>query len=210
VTIPVELTPYLDAVVENTGEVVDLEAAYVIGSVASGGFESGRSDLDVYAVTRQPLEDATKRELVERIEALDCPARKLEFVVYSREEAATPNPRFELNLNTGEHVAFTPDTGLPTESACWYVLDRAAAQRHAVPLVGPPWSELFAPVARAQVLDAIEESLEWQEEHDPIGRSAVLNALRSWHWLETDNWISKPEAADWLRRRVRDALEEAA
>jgi hypothetical protein len=210
VTVPAELAPYLDELVEEVGEVVDLEAAYVIGSAASDAFEPGRSDLDVYAVTRESLQDATKRELVERIEALDCPARKLELVVYAREEASRPNPRFELNLNTGEHVAFTPDTGLPEEWPCWYVLDRAAAERHAVPLVGPPWADLFAPVTHDQVLDAIEESLEWQEQHDPIGRSSVLNALRSWHWLETGDWVSKPEAASWLRSRVRAALEEAS
>jgi len=218
VTIPAELAPYLDELVEQVidelveqvEDVVDLEAAYVIGSAASGAFEPGRSDLDVYAVTREPLLDATKRDLVERIEALDCPARKLELVVYSREEASRPNPRFELNLNTGEHVAFTPDTGLPEEWPCWYVLDRAAAERNAVSLMGPPWADLFAPVTHVQVQEAIEESLDWQEQHDPIGRSSVLNALRSWHWVETGDWVSKPEAARWLRSRVRATLEEAS
>jgi Aminoglycoside adenylyltransferase, C-terminal domain len=209
VTIPAELAPYLDELLEQATAVVDLEAAYVIGSAASGAFEPGRSDLDVYAVTGEPLEDAAKRELVERIEALDCPARKLEFVVYSSEEAAAANPRFELNLNTGEHVAFTPDTGLPQEWSCWYVLDRAAAEQRAVPLVGPPWADVFAPVTRELVLEAIEESLDWQEQHDPTGLSSVLNAARSWHWLESGAWISKPDAARWLRNRVRAALEDA-
>jgi hypothetical protein len=115
VTIPAELAPYLDELLEQVTDVMDLEAAYGIGSAASGGFEPGRSDLDVYAVTGEALEEETKRELVDRIEALDCPARKLEFVLYSRYEASRQNPRFELNLNTGEHVAFTPDTGLPQD-----------------------------------------------------------------------------------------------
>jgi hypothetical protein len=75
--------------------------------------------------------------------------------------------------------------------------------------VGPPWPDLFAPVTREQVLEAIEESLRWQEQHDPSGRSSVLNAVRSWHWLETGDWISKPDAAHWLCSRVRAALEDA-
>lgn len=207
-TIPAELGPYLDEVVEQLRDVVDLEAAYLIGSTATGAFEPGRSDIDVYVVTRESLEDAEKRQLVERIEALVCPARKLELVVYSRDQASGPDPRFELNLNTGEHVAFTPDTGLPQEWSCWYVLDRAIAEHKAVPLVGPPWAEVFAPVRREQVLRAIEESLEWQDRHDPTGRSSILNALRSWRWLETGDWISKPDAAHWLRGRVRAALED--
>ena len=76
-TIPAELAPYLDELVEHVEDVVDLEAAYVIGSAASGAFEPGHSDLDVYAVTRESLPDATKQDLVERIEALECPAVRL-------------------------------------------------------------------------------------------------------------------------------------
>lgn len=203
------LAAYLDKLVALIGCVAELEAAYLIGSAASGASDENCSDLDVYAVTAERLAGATKQELVDRIEALECPARKLELVVYSRAEAALPEPRFELNLNTGGHVAFTPDTGLPEESPHWYVLDRAAAEDHSVSLVGPPWSDLFAPVQREHVFAAIVKALEWQEQHDPVGRSSALNTVRSWNWLETGEWISKPEAAAWLRGRVRAALEEA-
>jgi hypothetical protein len=198
------LSAYLDELVETLGETLDLEAAYLIGSAGLGRYEHGRSDLDVYVVVATALEAAEKADLVERIERLECPARALELVIYSIAEASSQSPRFELNLNLGKEEVVGA-----AESPHWFVLDRAIAENHAVSLVGPPWSDVFAPVSRDDVLEAIEQSLDWQESFDPIGRSALLNACRAWKWLEEGDWVSKPEAADWLRGKVRIALAEA-
>jgi Domain of unknown function (DUF4111) len=204
VTIHPALARYLDGLVETLADTLALEAAYLIGSAATGAYEHGRSDLDVYAVVATALTDDEKEQLVPRVEQLQCPARALELVIYSAAEAASPRPRFELNLNLG-----TEEVAGAEESPHWFVLDRAIAKEHAVSLVGPPWTDVFAPVGRGDVLQAIEQSLDWQERFDPLGRSALLNACRAWRWLDEGDWISKPEAADWLRARVRTALEEA-
>jgi predicted nucleotidyltransferase len=197
------LSAYVDELVETLAGTVELKAAYLIGSVARGAYEHGRSDLDVYAVVDTALSAAEKEQLVERVEELQCPARALELVIYSIAEAASQSPRFELNLNLGKEEVAGAE-----ESPHWFVLDRAIAENHAVPLVGPPWSEVFARVGREDVFEAIEQSLDWQESFDPLGRSALLNACRAWKWLEEGDWVSKPEAADWLRGKVRIALEE--
>ena len=76
-------------------------------------------------------------------------------------------------------------------------------------LRGPAWGELFAPVPRAQLLDAFETALDWQERDDPLGRSSVLNACRIWMWVDTGKVATKQEAASWLRGRVRESLEAA-
>lgn len=198
------LSAYVDELVETLAGTVELKAAYLIGSVARGAYEHGRSDLDVYAVVDTALSAAEKEQLVERVEELRCPARALELVIYSSEEASSQSPRFELNLNLGKQEVAGAE-----ESPHWFILDRAIAESHAVSLVGPPWSDVFAPVSREDVLQAIEQSLDWQERFDPLGRSALLNACRAWKWLEEGDWVSKPEAADWLRGKVRIALEEA-
>jgi predicted nucleotidyltransferase len=205
VTIHPALFSYVDELVEVLSETLDLEAAYLIGSVASGAYEHGRSDLDIYAVTRGALSPDEKQQLVERVEEVPCPARALELVVYSAAEAASPRPRFELNLNLGQ-----AEVAGAEESEHWFVLDRAIAEQQAVPLVGPVWRDMFAPVGRDDLLAAIRQSLDWQERFDPLGRSALLNACRSWRWLENEEWISKPEAASWLRDKVRTALDEAS
>lgn len=198
--IPTELGRYLDCLVEAIAERVEVEAAYLFGSAAMGAFEPGRSDVDVIVVTARPLSEDEKQAVVDAAEALEPATRKLELVVYAR-----GSDRYELNFNSGELISFDPANDPPF----WFVLDRAIAEDHAVPLHGPPWSEVFEPVSRDAVLRAIEEALEWQEREDPLGRSSVLNACRAWRWLETGDWVTKPEAARWLRERVRAAAEAA-
>jgi predicted nucleotidyltransferase len=202
VVIPPALRRYLETLVATLRESAPLEAVYLVGSAASGAFDDVRSDVDVVAVTEAELTEAERLSLVRAVEALPVPARKLELVVYSREGAAAPEPSWQINLNTGEHFTFDPHD----ESPHWFVIDRAIAEQHAVPLYGPRWHELFAPVERERVLEAIEQSLAWQEAEDPVGRSSVLNNVRAWHWLETGEWVSKPEAAAALREKLRSPL----
>ncbi|MBD0329183.1 MAG: DUF4111 domain-containing protein [Thermoleophilia bacterium] len=195
--LPPELRRSLDELVSVLREAVPLEAAYVHGSAVRGAFDPATSDLDVYAVVARELTADERRHLRRRVAALSVPARQLELVVYTRAEAAGSQPRYELN------------TGDPVDDAFWFVLDRAAAEQTAVALTGPPWADVFAPVAREDVLAALAEGLDWQDEHEPTSRSSLLNACRSWAWLETGRWLSKPEAAAWLRERVRERIEAA-
>jgi hypothetical protein len=77
-----ELTRRLEAVLGD-----DLVGVYAGGSYALGEYEAGRSDLDVAAIVRAPLPPERAHEVVGAIrhEALPCPARGLEFVVYPLE-----------------------------------------------------------------------------------------------------------------------------
>ena len=176
-----------------------VQAAYAIGSVATGDFEPGSSDLDVVVVLRGSPSLTGLSALADAARAVDfMPARGLELVAYAGGEVV-------LNVNTGpgmtEHVGFAGD-----DPAFWFVLDRAIAEQHAVPLLGPPWAESFPPVPREQVLEALRESLDWHDAVEPASRNAVLNAVRAWRWLETGEWVSKPEGFDWLAGRIRAQL----
>ena len=197
--VPRELAGYLDELASRLAGAAELHALYLVGSAASGDYEHGRSDVDVVAVTALPLTDAQKRSVVQAAESVPCPARKLELVVYP-----LGSERHEINLNTGDKVSFDTDE----DPAFWFVLDRAIAERQAVPLLGPPWAEVFEPVPHDVVLGALEQALDWQESEEPLGRSSVLNACRAWMWLETGEWGSKSEAAAWLREKVRERIEE--
>jgi Nucleotidyltransferase domain len=187
---PRELVGYLEELIEAMSAVADLDAVYLIGSAAVGTYVRGESDVDVIAVTSRSLSLPERRRLADAAEAVPCPARKLELVVYPR-----GSNDWEINLNTGEHVSFET----AAEPAFWFVIDRAIAERHALPLVGPAWAETFDPVPRDELLQALDESLE------TVG---ALNMARAWAWLETDEWISKPAAEAWLRGRVRERIEE--
>ena len=78
----------------------NLVGVYIGGSYALGGYIRGRSDLDVAAVVHEPLARATIDEVVAalRHEALPCPARKLELVVYTEEAARNPSAEADFEL----------------------------------------------------------------------------------------------------------------
>jgi predicted nucleotidyltransferase len=191
VEIPPQLATYLDRLVEAMSSVAELDAVYLLGSAALGAYVQGESDVDVVAVTSRSLALEERRALADAAEAIPCPARKLELVVYPR-----GSEQWEINLNTGEAVWFD----IAEVPAFWFVIDRAIAEQHALPLLGPPWSETFDPVPREALLEAVDQSLEI------IG---ALNMARTWAWLETGEWISKPAAEAWLRDRIRGEIEAA-
>jgi hypothetical protein len=187
-------TRYLEELVARLRAHVDLRAAFLLGSGALGGYDPGRSDLDVIAVCARPLSLDDRRRLVEAVShgALPCPARKLELVVYA--EGDQP-PDFQLNLNTGrdeQHVSFDP----AEESPHWFVIDASIAEQHAVPLFGPPWQTLFTPVSADGVHAAVKEGLRWAEAHEPNSPNTRLNARRARRYLTDGVWVSKVEVPE--------------
>ena len=186
----------------------DLLSVYLVGSAAFGGFIPGRSDIDIQAVCARDLRRTEKEDIVERLAhpGLVCPTRGCEFVLYGFPDTRT----FEINLNSGPempfHVAYDPES----ESAHWFIIDRAIARQDAVAVFGPEPGELIQEVPREALLDAILDSLDWHARHDPAGSSSVLNACRAWKFVETSRWSSKDNAAAWARNRTGNPLIDRA
>lgn len=185
--IPEQLTGYLDRLVAALVDAAPIEAVYLVGSAALGAYEHGRSDVDVVAVTGRSLSHDERRALAAAVEAIPVPARKLELVVYP-----LGSDRWEINLNTGEHLGLDPDS----EPSFWFVLDRAIAEQHATPLLGPAWSELFEPESSEAIEAALDEVVAFNGWDDPAGDSE-LASKRAQVWRETGRWVSKREAAEW-------------
>lgn len=82
-----ELTMRLEAGLEDR-----LVGAWLIGSGAAGDFDRLRSDVDVQAVRATRLARTELQRLAAALshEALPCPVRGLEFVLYAREDSPTP------------------------------------------------------------------------------------------------------------------------
>lgn len=114
---PSETTSYLAALPGGLRELlgVDLVGVYLGGSLALGGYDPARSDVDVAVVCRGPVSDRTKREIAAalRHDSLPCPARGLELVVYpeSTVRRATRDAGYVLNLNTGRSMPFHVSDG---------------------------------------------------------------------------------------------------
>ena len=82
-----DLTAYLDLLTARLrAELGDaLVAAWVIGSGALGDFDPLRSDIDVQAVSTSRLDRPALERLAATLshDALPCPVRGLEFVLYA-------------------------------------------------------------------------------------------------------------------------------
>jgi hypothetical protein len=182
-----------------------LVGAWLFGSGALGDFDRLRSDVDVQAVCTIPLARMELRRLAAALshEALPCPVRGLEFVLYAREDLADPlGPAFQLNLNTGpgmeHHTGYDP----AAEPRFWFVLDVAIARQQAHVLSGLPPETVLPALPRPLVLSALRDALQWYRAHDPA--QAVLASCRAWAWAIDERWLSKGDAASWATARLAD------
>src|SRR4051794_19470731 len=194
----------------------ELLGVYAGGSYAFGAYEAGRSDVDVTAVVRGPLGHEARARIVERIrhEALPCPARGLELVVYpcATARGGGGEPGFELNLNTGARMPFRVDEAPGEIEGFWFAIDRAILREHAIALLGPPPADLFAPIPRATLLRLLGESVRWHRESPvPLGTDVVLNTARALRFAADGTWTAKRPAGEWAADEpvVRAAMDGA-
>ena len=174
---------------------------YLLNSGARRDYLPGRSDLDVAVIVADALHPVEKHRLAGALRhgAIPCPAPRLELVVYRREVAIAPGgaPAFELNLNTGPAIADHVTVDPADEPPHWFVLDLAAAFDAARAVTGPDPRTVFGEMPRRAVLDALTASIEWHRANEPGAPNRVLNACRTWCWLETSRWSSKSMAGAW-------------
>jgi hypothetical protein len=167
---------------------------------------------------------AVRRSLITRLrhDALPCPARGLELVVYplATAHAAGGGPGFVLELNDGPampyRAALDPSERSADAGGFWYVVDRAILRSAGRRLHGPPATELVAEPAHCDLLAALTTSLAWHRTAEAgQRRNTVLNACRAWRWVEEGIWTAKPDAGRWalahgvgfVRAAVAAALE---
>ena len=196
---------YLQALVHETREVLGdrLVGVYAGGSLALDDFVDGRSDIDVAVVTTSELDEPMKRLLADRLrhESLACPARGLELVVYRQEVAAagTPEPGFELELNSGPRmearVTLSPRDRPAAGGHFWYGLDRSILATQGLALWGPPAGEVFANLRPDDVRDLLTASVRWWMTPSAAAagspEEAVLGACRALLWARAGHWLAK-------------------
>ena len=185
-----------------------------MGSAALGDFAGHRSDLDVQAVSDTVLTHAAREHLAAELQhdALPCPARGLEFVLYARGDLRDPSgPAFQLNLNTGRvlppRISFDADD----DPRFWFTVDVSIGRQHGVALHGPPAASVFPELPVRLVADALADALDWYESRGGSPAQTVLAACRTWAWASDRAWRSKADSAEWARGRLADpAPVEAA
>jgi aminoglycoside adenylyltransferase-like protein len=182
-----------------------LVGAYFVGSVALGGYVAGESDIDIVAVCSGPLAREAKCPVVEAVERAitSCPARGLEFTLYRSTVArsASDGAEFEVNVNGGPRMERAVHLNPKDEPGFWYLIDRGIVHRFGVTIVGPSPSDLFVPIERPALIEAMVESMRWHRNHEKATLYSVLNAARSWRFAVEGELGSKLVGAAWARER---------
>jgi hypothetical protein len=150
-----------------------------------------------------------------RHEALPCPARGLELILYPREVArsGTPEPGFEVELNSGPRMPFRATYAVadrPTaDGRFWYALDRSILHQSGLAIFGSAPQDMFAETSSVDLRRLLVEALNWwlalptPGGDDPAAgaEEAVLGACRSLVKFRDGVWLAKVEAG----RRLLDA-----
>jgi hypothetical protein len=180
-------------------------SAWLTGSGTLGDFDPRISDLDVQAVSTRRLARPELRRLAFALshEALPCPARGLEFVLYAREDLTAPDgPAFQLNLNSGPKMEHHVSFHAGAEPRFWFVLDVAIARAHGHPLTGAPPEAILPALPRELVLSALRDSIDWYERHDHA--ETMIAASRAWAWSTEGRRLTKRDAATWAADPLPD------
>lgn len=180
----------------------DLVGSYLYGSVVTGEFEPGISDIDTVAVVRSDLTDAQiallerlHRQIAEemslwedRVEVVYLSARALTTFRSGSSPAARISPGEPFHAITVDHRWLID----------WYQLRGCG-----VALCGPPADSLVPVIARDEYRDAVRHHmLEWP---DWVGGCttqgeqayAILTMCRGLRTWRTGELVSKREAALW-------------
>jgi hypothetical protein len=182
VNLPRDVNALLDNLLAGIQQVLaeDLVGLYLRGSLATGNFVPEASDLDVLAVTEQPVDDAQFQALAAmhaRLAALpNAYANRLEIAYVDRAalKRFTPGVRHP-TLGQGEALAWT-------EHHENWILERWTLREHGVALLGPDLRALIEPITPDEM------------------RAAVR--MRLGDWVE---WAMDPDDPDWLLPRAHKA-----
>ena len=175
---------------------------YLHGSLAPGGFQPGRSDIDVIVVTAQRIDLETKRlclELLLRVSKMPCPL-DIRFLVQQDlfpyqhpllcdlHFSETHRESYQQELRSGTWKDWNGKAQRDTD----LTLHLTVLHHSGICLYGKPIAEALPSVPEHDFRDAIIKGFQVAQGdplHDPI--SFVLNACRSCAYLHDGAILSK-------------------
>ena len=188
-----------------------LLGVYLHGSAVSGGLKP-QSDIDLLAVVQSKLTDGQRSGLLLDLLRLSGrhPAvlegnRCLEVMVFCQAELSRGDYPARAEFVYGEWLreAFEAgETPMPDRNP-ENSLVIAQAHQEAIPLFGPPRSELLTHVSKEHVNQAMRDSLpDLLDGLHGDERNVLLTLARMWHTASTGRFTTKDAAAEWAIPRL--------
>jgi streptomycin 3"-adenylyltransferase len=197
--------------------------AYLHGSAVLGGLQA-RSDIDVLAVTATRLTHQQKERMIVHLLAASGPGpdigppRPIELTIVVASEIRPWRYPPAVDFQYGEWWREEFEGGevdpRPSRTDPDLAVMIAMALLADVPLAGPPASQVFDPVPRADFVQALVAGLPGLlADLETDTRNVVLTLARVWNGVVTGGVESKVAAADWALPRLacvhRQVLERA-
>src|SRR5690242_17371713 len=209
---------FADSLVDIIGPTV--RSVILHGSLSSGGFRPGSSDIDVLAVIDGDLADAQVTALEQLTRHADLgDAAGLDVHVVTSEVAGRPTRAPALQLHIGRYLGGSVDFEMERRvSACPDLLAELSIARaggRALSGAAPP--DLIAPIPADWIIErGMHWLLTWRTLTDDAENAAfmVLTACRIWRFAKENVHCSKLQAAQWALDRdpsltaVRQALQQ--
>ena len=203
-TIKTELQTLETELQEQLGE--NLRGIYLHGSLAQGGFQPTRSDIDIIVVSEQSIDAPTQRAIIEmllRLSKTPVPldiyllAKSVIFpfqqpLLYDLHYSEAQRERYQTLLHSDD---WPDDLARHDPNLSIYL---TVLQAHGVVLTGDPIAETLPtvpePVFRAALISATRTARA-QRLQDLV--SFVLNACRTLAYLREGSLLSKDEGGTW-------------
>lgn len=172
----------------------------VHGSLALGGYQPGKSDVDLLV-----LSDAPTEGLVGAVEeAWSEEQGEFDLRVVRYAEAAQPSRRPHLTLGISNYgddrIEVERDTEEP-DLVVWFSVCRQLGHEDVIGPVPDEWVDEVGAAVLAR----------WKEGHDrPNHELMALTACRIWRFREERVHCSKPAAAEWARERGANVAYDAS
>lgn len=196
----------------------NLVGLYLHGSLAMGCF-TPKSDIDLIAIVKEPMEFETKRALIDEVLKIGpLPEKGLEMSIILEKNIKPfvhPMP-FELHYSPEHKARYESDP----DYICGCTTDRDLAahltvvKKRGVRLFGKQIEEVFGSIPRAYFIDALMYDIEDARERivkDPV--NVILNLCRTLYFLRKGFVASKLEGGYWgashLDMELRDIVSEA-
>jgi hypothetical protein len=180
-------------------------AAILHGSLATGEYVAGRSDVDLLLVVERPLSDAQAGALLEALRAVDQAGPPLDFRVVTSAVAASPTSSPPLELYFGRHPGEPDEIETHSPGEPDLVVEFWAARRNGRSLCGAEPCEVIGPVPDEWIVGYGLSLLDrWRAlaDDDANAELMVLTACRIWHFAAVGEIASKSAAAAWALIQV--------
>jgi|SRR5450755_385017 predicted nucleotidyltransferase len=184
----------------------NLLGIYLHGSLAQGGFQPARSDIDILVVSEQSIEPAVQRAIVEMLLRLSKAPIPLDIYFLAKSAIFPFQQPLPYDLHYNERLRERYQALLRRDE--WQnELDQrdpmlsiylAVLHAHGITLAGKPIAEML-PVVPEQILreSLITATLLARDERMQDLVSFVLNACRTLAYLREGTLISKDEGGVW-------------